>query len=50
MLEVKPKLLANCQTKPPILLPKGPPPGTRVEHKVQNDETFDSVARKYGCP
>ena len=37
------------EKRPPRLAPKGPPPGSRVPyHKVSDNETFDSLALKYG--
>jgi len=48
MLKTKPKLLATCQRQPPVLVPKGPPRGTRAEHKVRDNESFATIAQKYG--
>ena len=37
------------EKRPPRLVPKGPPPGSRVPpHRVSDNESFDTLALKYG--
>jgi hypothetical protein len=36
------------EKRPPRPLPKGRPSGTRLDHRVHNNETLESVAQKYG--
>jgi len=45
MKQVKPLATEKRPARP---LPKGRPPGTRLDHQVRNNETLESVAQKYG--